>query len=224
MNYKIDLHTHSILSYDGGITREEYINAITTETLDYIAITDHNEIDFAISLAKELPKNIIVGEEIMTKSGEIIGLFLNKIIPKKLTLERTIALIKEQNGFVYLPHPFDIMRFGIGQKNVMLYLKEIDLIEVFNARAKIDIFNKKANKFAQNNNAVGVAGTDAHIGITLGKAYNEIEVELNHENFLECMKGAKRTENYAPTFREKFAPTINVIKRKIHILRRDGKK
>ena len=128
MKYKIDLHTHSILSYDGGISRQEYINALNNKILDCIAITDHNEIDFALNLYKDFPKNIIVGEEIMTNDGEIIGLFLKKLIPKHLSVIKTIELIKEQNGLVYIPHPFDLMRAGIGEDLLKKHIKDIDTL------------------------------------------------------------------------------------------------
>jgi hypothetical protein len=213
MNYKIDLHTHSILSYDGGITRNDYINVINSGTLDYIAITDHNEIDFALEMHKKFPSNIIVGEEIMTKKGEIIGLFLTGHIPKKLSLEKTIELIRAQNGLIYLPHPFDIMRYGIGEKNAKEFINDFDLIEVFNARSKLPHFDRKAKKFADIYKKTGVASTDAHIGITIGKAYNETEIEVTRANFLEVMANSRRIENYAPSIREKFAPTINVIRK-----------
>ncbi|HLF66947.1 MAG TPA: PHP domain-containing protein, partial [Gammaproteobacteria bacterium] len=62
--YKIDLHTHSTASPDGGITADQYAHALSTNLLDVIAVTDHNHIDFALGLQKQLGDRIIVGEEI----------------------------------------------------------------------------------------------------------------------------------------------------------------
>jgi predicted metal-dependent phosphoesterase TrpH len=73
--YKIDLHTHSSASSDGGITADQYSKIISQNILDYVAITDHNKVSFAMKLSEELGDKIIVGEEIMTSEGEIIGLF-----------------------------------------------------------------------------------------------------------------------------------------------------
>ncbi len=80
---KTDLHTHSAASPDGSITVNQYKETLAKQTLDCIAITDHNRIDFALSLQQVLgPEKIIVGEEISTKQGDIIGLFLTKLVPK----------------------------------------------------------------------------------------------------------------------------------------------
>jgi predicted metal-dependent phosphoesterase TrpH len=212
MKYKIDLHTHSILSYDGGISRKEYIDTLTSGKLDYIAITDHNKIDFALELAKELPEKIIVGEEIMTKDGEIIGLYLNKLIPKHLSVKKTIELIREQNGLVYIPHPFDLLRAGLGEELLLKHIDDIDLIETFNARTKLKSFNKRAKDFAKQHNLISVSSTDAHIYITLGRAYNIVEKQITKENLVACIKDAEKKETYATALRERYAPVINVIK------------
>ena len=212
IKYKVDLHTHSILSYDGGISRQEYIKAINDKSLDYIAITDHNEIDFALKLHKEYPNTIIVGEEIMTNDGEIIGLFLTKLIPKHLSVPKTIKLIKEQGGLVYIPHPFDLLRAGLGEDLLKRYLKEIDIIEVFNARTKLTGFDKTAQKFANKYNLVSSSSTDAHIYITLGRAYNIVDTSITKDNLVAELKTGGKKEVYATALREKFSPVINVIK------------
>lgn len=212
VKYKIDLHTHSILSYDGGISRQEYISVINDKSLDYIAITDHNEIDFALKLHKEYPKNIIVGEEIMTNDGEIIGLFLTKNVPKHLSVPKTIELIKEQGGLIYIPHPFDLLRAGLGEDLLDKHLKDIDIIEVFNARTKLTGFDETAKKYAKKHNLVSSSSTDAHIYITLGKAYNIVDGPISKDNLVSNLKNGDKKEVYATALREKLSPVINVIK------------
>ena len=78
--FKVDLHTHSSASHDGGISFEQYQLALSTGLLDAIAVTDHNSIETAQALHELLGDQIIVGEEIMTSQGEIIGLFLKQPI------------------------------------------------------------------------------------------------------------------------------------------------
>src|SRR5580658_33632 len=102
---KIDLHTHSVASPDGGIMADKYRECLELGKLDYIAITDHNSIDFALNLRTEFERKIIVGEEILTSEGEIIGLFLSELVPPNLSPIETIELIKRQGGLVYVPHP-----------------------------------------------------------------------------------------------------------------------
>lgn len=108
--YKIDLHTHSIISHDGGLTAQQYTKLIESKMLDYIAITDHNETQFARIMQQKLGSKIIIGEEIATTEGEIIGLHLKQTIPKGMTPEETVRAIKQQNGLVYIPHPFEIFK------------------------------------------------------------------------------------------------------------------
>src|SRR5579859_2648799 len=96
--YKIDLHTHSIVSYDGGIREDEYKKLLTNNVIDFVAITDHNEIRFALMMQRRYGEQIIVGEEIMTAEGEIIGLFLKERIEPGLPVEETIQAIRMQRG------------------------------------------------------------------------------------------------------------------------------
>ncbi len=101
--FKIDLHTHSSASPDGGITPQQYAHVLATNQLDLIAVTDHNRIDTALELHRALGDRIIVGEEIMTTSGEIIGLYLEKPVSAGLSPDETISQIKQQGGIVYIP-------------------------------------------------------------------------------------------------------------------------
>ncbi len=171
VSYKIDFHTHSILSQDGGISENDYKKALVEKKLDYIAITDHNEIDYALLCQKNLGENIIVGEEITTSSGEIIGLFLTKRVPPNLTLQETIKQIKKQHGIVYIPHAFDTHRFGIGEKNLRVIQQDIDIIETFNGRMTIASANIEAENFAQENSITSACASDAHSANGLGYTY-----------------------------------------------------
>ncbi len=61
--YKVDLHTHSEASIDGGIRFDQYVHIFDHETLDFVAVTDHNTIAQAQELQQVLGNKIIVGEE-----------------------------------------------------------------------------------------------------------------------------------------------------------------
>src|SRR6266852_4695389 len=104
---KVDLHTHSQASLDGGLSAADYHNMLAQDNgLQCVAVTDHNSIAFAQKLQAELGERIIVGEEITTAEGEIIGLYLKKTVPGGRSLAETVRSIKEQDGLVYVPHPF----------------------------------------------------------------------------------------------------------------------
>lgn len=188
--YKVDLHTHSEASPDGGITKAQYIHAVKSGLLDCIAITDHNRLDFAADLYNELGEHIIVGEEIMTTAGEIIGLFLVKHISNGLSPQATIRAIKDQDGLVYIPHPFESVRHGLHPRILEDIIGFIDIFEVYNGRAFIQDHSKQAVVFAKMNHLVKAASSDAHGVLGLGRTYTAMPRIPNRQNILQELKEA----------------------------------
>lgn len=170
--YKVDLHTHSQASPDGGISPEQYAKALESEKLDFIAITDHDRIDFALGLQKALGDKIIVGEEITTTQGEIIGLYLKQPISPGLSAKETAQMIHSQGGLVYIPHPFETVRRGIQLEVLDAIVELVDIIEVHNGRALAQNFGAKAATWAKLNNKAGAASSDAHGYKGLGYSYS----------------------------------------------------
>lgn len=190
--YKIDLHTHSILSHDGGLNIEQYQEVLNTK-IDYIAITDHNKIDFALEAHKKIGPKIIIGEEIMTTKGEIIGLFLTKLIEPFQSPEQTIKQIKNQNGLVYIPHPFDKRRSALNKTFLQQNINNIDIIEIFNSRSMLNLINKKALNFANSTKIAQAVGSDSHSAAEIGFTYQTItEVPYSH-NLVNLLKNAGYT-------------------------------
>lgn len=214
MSYKLDLHTHSIASADGGITAKQYKNKLHDGQLDYIAVTDHNKIDFAVNLQNELGDRIIVGEEIMTSAGEIIGLFLSKVIPAGLTPADTIKLIKQQDGLVYVPHPFETIRKGLSPNTLDKLVEQIDLIEVCNGRALLQNRGKNAVLWAKINHVTGVASSDAHGAHGLGKTYTCVAKQPTKKNLLNLLETATLITG-KPRLRALLYPKYNKVRKKI---------
>jgi predicted metal-dependent phosphoesterase TrpH len=212
--YKIDLHTHSIISHDGGLRAEDYTKIIQENILDYIAITDHNEIRFARIMQQKLGEHIIIGEEIGTKEGEIIGLFLQKAIPGGLTPEETVKEIKEQNGLVYIPHPFETFRKGMQRDALERIAKDIDVIEVFNGRGKWRSKNELTHAFAAERMLPTAASSDAHCLLGLGKTYSEINDAPQQKHFKKLLSSANLHKEYAPLL-SLLCPAINKVKNKV---------
>lgn len=185
--FKVDLHTHSVASPDGGISAEQYAHALSTGLLDVIAVTDHNQIDFALRLQGELGEKIIVGEEIMTTGGEIIGLHLKERVKPGLSPQETVKQIKDQGGIVYIPHPFETIRKGLAAGTLEELLDYIDIIEVVNGRAFLQNRRTKSAIFAKLHHLLGVASSDAHGSRGLGKAYTATKEIPSKETLLEVI-------------------------------------
>ena len=159
---KYDLHIHSKYSSDGVLEPQKIVKIAMKRGLNGIAITDHNTIKGGLEAKKYESEEftVIVGSEIATEKGEIIGLFLSEEV-KSRDVQDAISEIKEQGGFVVLPHPFDELRhsaFHPTREDV----KFIDGVEGFNSRCVFQNYNKIAVEFAIKHNLTITGGSDAH--------------------------------------------------------------
>lgn len=145
--------------------------------LTHLAITDHERIDGALR-ARDLEPDgvrVIVGEEIRSRDGDLIGLFLEEAVPPGLDAVETAAAIREQGGIVGLPHPFDRtrasggVRAGDAQAALERLAELVDYVEVHNARAYRDA-NPMAGAFAERHGLPGLASSDAHTIMEIGIA------------------------------------------------------
>lgn len=218
--YKIDLHTHSEISPDGGLTEADYRRILDDTTLHCLAVTDHNSIDFAVELQKKLGEEcIIVGEEIMTSAGEIIGLYLTKRIEPGLTPLETVKQIKEQNGIVYIPHPFETVRKGLHPAILDELIDYVDLIEVCNGRALFQNKGAQAAVWSKLNRKTGVASSDAHGYHGIGRTFTQIQEKPTRDTILEQLAGSIPRTNH-PTVRALLYPKYHRLRRKISELRK----
>jgi predicted metal-dependent phosphoesterase TrpH len=211
--YKVDLHTHSEASRDGGITADQYANILGNEIVDIIAITDHDRIDFALGMQKALGANkVIVGEEITTTQGEIIGLFLSELVKPGMTVKETIAAIKMQNGIVYIPHPFEKVRSGIEKEVLLALIDDVDIIEGFNGRAFVQNFGPEAVKIAKLHAVTVAASSDAHGFAGVGSTYTTLQKLPTRQNIISLMAHGRMVMN-RPPFYTLFYPKINRLKK-----------
>jgi predicted metal-dependent phosphoesterase TrpH len=176
--YRLDLHTHSQASPDGGLRLVDYQFQLEHGGLDYIAITDHDAVAFAQAAQASLGNRIIVGEEISTRDGELIGLFLREIIPSGLEATRTAGLIHEQGALVYVPHPLETVRHGLSLAALDAMADQIDIIEVFNGRAWIQNKSSSAKRWAAQHHKAGAASSDAHGRLGWGNTHSVIDVDV----------------------------------------------
>ncbi len=190
---KADLHVHTRFSGDSEIELDELVERARQLGLGAVAVTDHGTAEGALELAaRTLPFKLIVGEEVMTTEGELIGLFLKETVPSGLTPEDTIARIRAQGGVVCVPHPFDRYRSSAMQAEALHRISgEIDIVEVFNARTVPAQNLDLPGKFARSHKKLMGAGSDSHSVSEIGRAYITIPDFDGRYEFIKAMSHAR---------------------------------
>ena len=178
---------------------ETIIEAVRRCGLDGIAITDHNSTAGAVEVSRLAPFPVIIGEEIKTSQGEIIGLFLQETIAPGQSPQETISAIRAQNGLVYIPHPLDrVRRSPLRRAALDAILDQVDLIETFNARVTLPRDNAEAARLAQEHGLPGGGGSDAHSAGEIGRAYIELPAFSGPESFRQQLGQAQVRGRLSP--------------------------
>jgi predicted metal-dependent phosphoesterase TrpH len=154
------------------------LRAAAARGLTHLAITDHDRLDGANEAlqvaATEAPDlTVIVGQEIRTTAGDLIGVFLREVVPMGLAPAEAIAAVHEQGGLVGIAHPFDRFRGSVGRGEAAALeavAAEVDWIEVWNARLLVGDGNARAAALAARLGVPGVAVSDAHTTLEVGIA------------------------------------------------------
>ncbi len=168
-----DFHVHSHHSKDCVMPVADILERAREVGLDVIAITDHDSAAGGLearAIADRYGVRVIVGEEVKSCEGEVIGLFLERTIPGGMTFAETVAAIKDQGGIVYVPHPFDRLHTIPSPQVLRANVAAIDVVEVFNSRLAFPGFNELAERFAQRYRIPAAAGSDSHVLPGIGTA------------------------------------------------------
>src|SRR5215831_11842616 len=197
---RVDCHLHTVASGDAVLTLDELADRARQAGLDVVGITDHNVTSAAVAAAeRDLGIRIIVGEEIRTPDGDIIGLFLTERVPYVLPVADVVARIRAQGGLVYAPHPFDRDRSSLGRVLPGLCAAgAVDIVEVFNAKTETQVPNEQALALATAYALPGGAGSDAHDPPGIGAAYLEMPDFDGPASFLAGLADARITGEYRP--------------------------
>lgn len=173
--------------------------------INCLAVTDHNTIAGALEVKRMAPFKVIVGEELFTALGEIIGLFLTAEIPGRLSPEETVARIKAQGGLVCIPHPCDRLRpqSRLRRHALEKIMPDVDLIEVFNSRTLLLQDSVRALQLAQRHELPGTVGSDAHIINEIGRAFIELPEFNDTRQFQQALRQGQ-------TFTSRTSPLIHL--------------
>jgi len=209
---KCDFHIHSKYSYDSMMEPRDILKLCRKKGYSTISITDHDSIKGSLEAKKyekEFEVSILVGEEILTDAGDIIGLNLNEEI-KSRNWSETIDEIRSQGGISILPHPFR------GHEDAEIIAKEVDLIEVWNSHTKPN-YNEKALHLAKASGRPPLAGSDAHVFSEIGNVIMEFDDVFDFDKKF-ALKYCKKYEK-AASYIIKDIKSNNYHKIPLHLMR-----
>ena len=177
-----DFHIHTRFSRDSILTEEKFIAKAVERGLTHVCVTNHNNVEGAVAVRDKVAQlgladqlTVILGEEVSTADGEVVGVFLEKTIPRGLSANETADEIHRQGGLVSIPHPFDPFRGSHIKEGPLRNLAEtgkIDMVEVFNCRVTLQRHNHEAAEFANRYGIPGIAASDSHSSFEVAMAFN----------------------------------------------------
>jgi predicted metal-dependent phosphoesterase TrpH len=178
--YFADLHCHTARSFDSLSPPAAVARAAAQRGLTHLAITDHERIDGAQAARDAAPDGltVIVGQEVRTQGGDLIGLFLERPVAPGMTSLDAARAIRDQGGVVGLPHPYDRFRSSGARRNDATAWSEllqlVDYVEGFNGRLIVGDGNERAVALAREHRLPTVAVSDAHTLMEVGVSYTAL--------------------------------------------------
>jgi predicted metal-dependent phosphoesterase TrpH len=178
---RADLHIHSLAS-DGVSSVEEILGAAERRGLDVIAITDHERIDAAVAAQRMaelrgLHVGVVVGEEVSTRGGHLVGLYLRERIAPWRSLKSTVARVHEQGGLAIVAHPLVPYPLCASAGAIRKLLEEADPIfhpdgiEAFNPTTAGMRWTRRVPEFVESTGRAAVGSSDAHRADDVGQAF-----------------------------------------------------
>jgi len=179
-----DFHIHTRTSRDSVLTEEKFARTAVERGLTHVAVTNHNNVEGAVAVRDAVVRlglddrlTVILGEEVSSSDGEIVGIFLSETIPPGLSADATADAIHAQGGLVSIPHPYDPFRASHIREEPLLRLAEagkIDMIEVFNSRVTFQRHNQQAAELAARYGLPAIAASDSHSAIEVAMSFNAL--------------------------------------------------
>ncbi|TAJ98909.1 MAG: phosphotransferase [Chloroflexota bacterium] len=178
---RADLHIHTLAS-DGTAGVLDILDHVEANLeLDVIAIADHERIDAAvaaraIALDRGLRFEVVVGEEITTLGGHLLGLWLETRVRPFRSLRSTIAAIHDQGGLAIPAHPlvpYPLCAQGFVLRRLLADEPRFrpDAIEAFNPTTLGRPWHGRVVQFAEEHGLATVGNSDAHSLEAIGSGH-----------------------------------------------------
>lgn len=195
---KIVFHAHSESSKDCELSIDTITAKLRDKGIAGLVLTDHNRLTYK-KMTKLNGVTIIPAEEIATKEGEIIGMFLKKEIATGLSFSKALHEIHKQGGLAIVPHPCDRFRTKVVSPEALIKnIHEIDVVETFNSRTVFPVDDRLALKLARQYHKPVIHGADAHLLTEYGPNFIANTSISSPRQFLNSLKTAKFTSRKAP--------------------------
>jgi predicted metal-dependent phosphoesterase TrpH len=217
---RVELHLHTCYSKDSLVKLEKLLQHCQKKGISRFAITDHNVIDGAFAAQALAPENVILGEEIETTEGELLGYFMSEWVPPGLEPMETIERLRAQDAVISVAHPFDTVRSQHWSRESLLAIApHIDAVEVFNARCLNQQPNQDAASFAEEQGLLATVGSDAHSLWELGRASLLMPDFQNVDEFKSALAHARQDVGLSPIFVHGFSRFAVYFKKLQKLLR-----
>lgn len=172
-----DLHIHTTAS-DGTSSPAEVLEFVSNATdLSVIAICDHNTNEGALeaaSIAHRYSVEVVVGQEVESADGHILGLWTPNLVSPGLSAKETVDRIHRQGGLAIAAHPFAPRywhKHGLCRGEREVYdTVDFDGVEVANSTPLLFLANFYARGYQKANRGrlAATGGSDAHILSAIG--------------------------------------------------------
>lgn len=180
---KADMHIHSLYS-DGTAAIGQILDWVERETdLDVVAITDHERIDgaqraMALHAAGDYSYDLVVGEEVTTRHGHVVALFISARVPALRPVETTLHAIHANGGIAIAAHPLAPLPLSLGKRSLRRVRDHehehvyFDALELFNPSYAGRVrHGARLDLNAAELGLPGVGNSDGHVLEHIGTGY-----------------------------------------------------
>jgi len=188
-----DLHVHPSGNAVSAKTARAVYAALRESGLQVAVLTDHNRVDVAQALVarsrdEAIPIELVVGEEITTTEGHLLGVGLTALVPAGLSLADAVAAIHDQGGIAAVAHPL-LPTHMAASARLLVELAggdphaRPDALEAMHpVAAWVPGWRRRVERLAQHCGYAIVGGSDAHVARSVGRArtgfHGETEADL----------------------------------------------
>jgi predicted metal-dependent phosphoesterase TrpH len=177
---RADTHVHTLAS-DGVSSVEAILAFVEASDLDVVAIADHERIDAGVAAqriarARGMRVEVIVAEEITTRNGHLVGLFMTQRIRPWGSMKDSVARVHDQGGIAIVAHPLVPYPLCASEGTIRKLLDSADprhhpdAIEAFNPTTARMRWSRRVPAFVADVERAAVAASDAHRADLVGSA------------------------------------------------------